>query len=105
MKAGKTILSAITLIILFVNLGCQKETRQKETLTEEIVNAPNSNAAASETVTPPQIYGVWHAGNDFCIWGSVRTVSEFDSKNHWIIDRGNGQPSVNIVILSFVHPL
>jgi hypothetical protein len=25
--------------------------------------------------------------------------------NHWLIDRGNGQPSVNLVILSFVHPL
>ena len=35
----------------------------------------------------------------------IRTVTEFDSKNHWLIDRGNGQPSVNIVIFSFVHPL
>src|SRR5260221_392090 len=32
-------------------------------------------------------------------------MTEFDQKNHWIIDRGNGQPSVNIVVLSFVHPV
>ena len=32
-------------------------------------------------------------------------MTEFDSKNHWLIDRGNGQPSVNLVILSFVNPL
>jgi hypothetical protein len=55
--------------------------------------------------TPIQVYGVWHAGNDACIWGSVRDLTEFDQKNHWIIDRGDGKPSVNLVILSFVQPL
>jgi hypothetical protein len=55
--------------------------------------------------TPISVYGVWHAGNDYCIWGSVRDTTEFDSKNHWLIDRGNRQPSVNLVVLSFVHPL
>src|SRR6476660_1151062 len=55
--------------------------------------------------TPIQVYGVWHAGNDACIWASVRNLTEFDQKNHWIIDRGDGRPSVNLVILSFVHPL
>ena len=55
--------------------------------------------------TPPQIYGAWHCGNDACTWSTVRTVSEFDSKNHWLIDRGDGRPSVNLVVLSFVHPL
>ncbi|MGH7726950.1 MAG: hypothetical protein ACREOU_16120 [Candidatus Eiseniibacteriota bacterium] len=60
--------------------------------------------APAATATPIQIYGVWHAGNDYCIWGSARTLEEFDSKNHWIIDRGDGVPSVNIVILSFIEP-
>src|SRR5438132_3858558 len=32
-------------------------------------------------------------------------MTEFDQKNHWIIDRGDGVPSVNLVILSFVHPV
>jgi hypothetical protein len=32
---------------------------------------------------------------------------EFESQNRWLVDRGDGsgKPSVNIVILSFVHPL
>jgi len=53
---------------------------------------------------PVQIYGSWHCGSDFCTWGAERDIAEFDQKNHWLIDRGNGQPSVNLVILSFVHP-
>ncbi len=55
--------------------------------------------------TPIQVYGVWHAGNDACIWGAIRDLTEFDQQNHWIIDRGDGRPSVNLVILSFVQPL
>ncbi len=55
--------------------------------------------------TPIQIFGAWHCGDDFCTWGTVRTVAQFDSQNHWLIDRGNGQPSVNVVVLSFVNPL
>ena len=62
-------------------------------------------AGAAAAATPVSVYGAWHCGNDFCTWASVRTVAEFDSKNHWLIDRGNGSPSVNLVVLSFVHPL
>jgi len=51
------------------------------------------------------IYGAWHCSNDECTWGKVRNVTEFDSQNHWIIDRGDGVPSVNLVIFSFVNPL
>jgi len=105
MKAGKTILSVTILTALFFVQSCQKETKKTETINEEIATAPNNGAAAGAALTTPQVYGVWHAGNDQCIWGTVRSVTEFDSKNHWLIDRGNGQPSVNIVILSFVHPL
>lgn len=56
--------------------------------------------------SPIQIYGSWHCGNDYCTWGAARDVSEFDSKNHWLVDRGDGssRPSVNLVVLSFVHP-
>ena len=32
-------------------------------------------------------------------------MTDFDTKNHWIIDRGDGSPSVNLIILSFVNPL
>lgn len=31
-------------------------------------------------------------------------MTDFDAKNHWIIDRGDGKPSVNLVVLSFIQP-
>ena len=52
-----------------------------------------------------EIYGAWHCGDDYCTWSAVRDIGEFGQKNHWLIDRGDGQPSVNLVVLSFVHPL
>ena len=55
--------------------------------------------------TPIQIYGAWHCGNDACTWATVRDMTDFDTNNHWIIDRGDGHPSVNLVVLSFVNPL
>lgn len=64
---------------------------------------------SGEPVDPQNIsiYGAWHCGNDYCTWSSVRDIDEFDEKNHWLIDRGDGSglPSVNLVVLSFVHPL
>ena len=68
--------------------------------------------AAKPTPTPPpgpatpiQIYGAWHCGNHYCDWVLVRDLAEFDVANHWLIDRGDGRPSVNLVVLSFVNPL
>ncbi len=55
--------------------------------------------------TPLQIYGAWQCSNDYCSWASVRTLTDFDNANHWMIDRGDGQPSVNLAILSFVNPV
>lgn len=60
--------------------------------------------APAATATPLQVYGSWHCGNDACLWGSVRDMTDFDFNNHWLIDRGDGRPSVNLVILSFVEP-
>lgn len=59
------------------------------------------------TRTPIQIFGVWHAGNHYCDWSLPRNIVEFDSQNHWIIDRGDGSglPSVNLVVLSFLQPM
>ncbi|MEU7824801.1 hypothetical protein [Catellatospora sp. NPDC049111] len=62
-------------------------------------------AVQAAAVTPIQIYGAWHCSNDACTWAAVRSVAEFDSQNHWLIDRGDGRPSVNVVVLSFVNPL
>ncbi len=53
----------------------------------------------------PEIFGAWHAGDDYCTWGTVRSMDEFGAQNHWIIDRGDGRPSVNLIVLSFVNPL
>ena len=59
------------------------------------------------TATPMQIYGVWHAGNNYADWSLPRQLDEFDAANHWIIDRGDGSglPSVNLVVLSFLQPV
>ena len=55
--------------------------------------------------SPMQILGVWHAGKDYAKWDAPRSLAEFDQANHWIIDRGDGRPSVNLVVLSFLQPL
>jgi hypothetical protein len=67
--------------------------------------SPSGTAAAAGTSTPIQVYGAWHCGNDACTWGTVRDLTEFDANNHWLIDRGDGVPSVNLVVLSFVDPV
>src|SRR6266704_2901833 len=51
-----------------------------------------------------QVYGLWHCYTDACSWASVPDMTLFDTNNHWIIDRGDGHPSVNVVVLSFVNP-
>jgi hypothetical protein len=65
----------------------------------------HATAATAAPATPIQVYGAWHCGNDACTWGTVRDATDFDRANHWLIDRGDGIPSVNLVVLSFVNPL
>ena len=67
-----------------------------------LVSASSANAA-----TPISVYGAWHCGNDACTWATVRDMTDFDARNRWLVDRadGSGQPSVNLVVLSFVQPL
>lgn len=55
--------------------------------------------------TPISIYGVWHCGNDYCTWASEPDMDDFDANNRWLIEGNEGHPSVNLVVLSFVHPL
>jgi len=54
---------------------------------------------------PISIYGVWHCGNSFCDWSRERGMEEFDRANHWIIAGNDGQPAVNLVVLSFLEPM
>jgi len=72
-----------------------------------IVGAALAAASVSVNATPISVYGAWHCGNDFCTWASVRNMNDFDLRNRWLVDRGDGTglPSVNLVVLSFVHPL
>src|SRR5437868_10296878 len=60
---------------------------------------------AAGAQTQMQVYGVWHCYSDACSWASVPNMTTFDQQNHWIIDRGNTHPSVNVVVLSFVDPV
>jgi hypothetical protein len=71
------------------------------------VGAPASTAprVVAADLAPVEVYGAWHCSDDYCTWGTVRSVTTFDSQNHWLVDRGDGRPSVNLVILSFVNPL
>ena len=65
-----------------------------------------SMRAAAQTQI--QVYGAWHCYNDGCSWASVPNMTTFDTDNRWLIDRdanGTYHPSVNLVILSFVHPV
>lgn len=59
----------------------------------------------SHAQTQIQVYGLWHCSTDACGWTTVPDMTTFDTQNHWIIDRGNGSPSVNLVVLSFVNPV
>jgi len=98
--------SIFFLIVIVSVIGCEEPSLTPNGNNNSSDPDPGaSNAVTLASVTPIQIYGAWHASDDACTWGTVRTVTEFDSKNHWLIDRGDGRPSVNIVSLSFVHPL
>jgi hypothetical protein len=62
-------------------------------------------ALAPSAHAQTQVWGVWHCTSDYCTWATAPNMTTFDTQNHWILDRGNGAPSVNLVNLSFVHPL
>ncbi|WP_211265747.1 glycoside hydrolase family 18 protein [Actinacidiphila oryziradicis] len=76
-------------------------------LTAVVAVAPTAvpSAANAAAGSLPQVYGAWHCGDDACTWATVRDMANFDQNNHWLIDRGDGRPSVNLVVLSFVNPL
>jgi hypothetical protein len=64
-----------------------------------------ASAVLASAQTQIQVYGAWQCSNDYCSWGTVRTLTDFDNANHWMIDRGDGLPSVNLVVFSFVNPV
>lgn len=72
-----------------------------------VLAAAFSTAFSVKAQAQMQIYGAWHCSNDYCTWSTVRNMTDFDTANHWMIDRGDGSglASVNLVVLSFVQPL
>jgi len=48
-----------------------------------------------------KIYAAWHCSNDGCGWGSEPPTSSFD----WIVNRGDGKPTFNVLNLAFVNPV
>jgi len=73
----------------------------------DTVGGGGGGGGGSGDVDPQQIsvFGVWHCGNDYCTWASEPNMDDFAVDNEWLIDRGDEKPSVNLVVLSFVHPL
>ena len=57
------------------------------------------------TLTSMEIFGLWHAGDHYADWQLPRDMDEFDKANNWIINKGDGTPSVNLVVLSFLQPM
>jgi len=57
-----------------------------------------NKANANDTLT--NIYSIWHCGSD-CAWTSKPNL---DSSN-WILDRGDGHHTNNVVIFSFMDPI
>jgi hypothetical protein len=104
LKAG---LYALLMTGYILGAGCSRITDNSTAPDKATTQAFQRAELSTTSVAPISVYGVWHAGNDYCTWGSVRDIAEFDGKNHWLIDRGDGSglPSVNLVILSFVDPL
>ena len=101
---GKELLRARALPRLARPRGALDRVHRRRATGTDVTFARRRRHAIGPTATPIQVYGAWHCGNDFCTWGAERNLTEFDSKNHWLIDRGDGRPSVNLVVLSFVHP-
>jgi len=48
-----------------------------------------------------KVYASWHCSDDGCSWGSQPALSSFD----WIVNRGDGKPTFNILNLAFVNPI
>jgi hypothetical protein len=44
---------------------------------------------------------VWHCGDDQCEWSKEPSLNT----SQWIVNRGDGKPTANLVILSFVDPV
>lgn len=70
-----------------------------------LFGGPSLRPKTVAAFTSISVYGAWHCGSEFCSWATVRNMTDFDNRNRWLINRGDGRPSVNLVVLSFVQPM
>ena len=54
---------------------------------------------------PIQIFGVWHAGDHYADWSQAIDMVQFEKDNDWLVGGADGNPSVNLVVLSFLQPM
>lgn len=47
-----------------------------------------------------KIYSAWYCGDDACLWASVPSNNQ-----SWLLNRGDGSPTVNIITFAFIDPL
>jgi len=50
---------------------------------------------------PAKLYGLWYCGDDGCEWNAEPNLGNAE----WIINRGDGKPTFNVVIFAFLDPL
>lgn len=84
--------------------GTHKPTWADRGVCEEPVEPPVDPPDPSEG-NPIQIFGVWHAGDHYADWSIPIDMVEFRKDNDWLIHGAGGNPSVNLVVLSFLQPL
>ncbi|GAM28473.1 hypothetical protein SAMD00019534_116490 [Acytostelium subglobosum LB1] len=56
------------------------------------------------TATPSnlgKVYSLWHCGVDACMWEAPVNTSYLD----WVVNRGDGKPTANLFIFSFLNPI
>ena len=63
-----------------------------------IFGGPSLKPKTVATFTSISVYGAWHCGSEFCSWASVRNMTDFDNRNRWLIDRGDGRPLPRSII-------
>eukprot|EP01090_Pellita_catalonica_P017280 TRINITY_DN5179_c0_g1_i1.p1 TRINITY_DN5179_c0_g1~~TRINITY_DN5179_c0_g1_i1.p1 ORF type:complete len:318 (+),score=51.31 TRINITY_DN5179_c0_g1_i1:674-1627(+) len=59
-----------------------------------------SLCSAAAFSLPTKMFGLWYCGNDGCDWSIEPNTTQAD----WILNRGDGKPTANVVIFSFVDP-
>ena len=70
-------------------------------------SAPPPPSPEPIDMAPLQIFGVWHSGDHYADWALETEMVTFAEQNAWLVDQGDVDhtPSVNLVVLSFLHPI